>query len=59
MLLLSQEKLDIINDVDPTPNVPFSKTEEELSITVSVLNTGVSNQGTVFKEAVSKQLSQK
>jgi hypothetical protein len=45
--------------VDPTPNVPSSKTVEELGITLSVLNTDASNQGTVFKEPVSKELSQK
>jgi hypothetical protein len=45
--------------MDPTPNIPSSKTVEELGITVSVSNTDIWNQRTIFKEPVSKQLSQR
>jgi hypothetical protein len=38
---------------------PSSKNMEELSTTVSVVNTGMSNQDTIFEEPVSMQLSQK
>jgi folate-dependent phosphoribosylglycinamide formyltransferase PurN len=55
-LLSISEKLNIISNVDGTPNAPCTKIAEELGIPVTTFHTVMYNRNKILKQSLTEQL---